>query len=417
MKWLFDYFYIRGNGVLKRMIEPKIPENEVERLRDLDSYSILDTLPETEYEEITKLAAMICQVPIALISLIDNDRQWFKSHFGIAVSETPRTLAFCAHAINNPSEVLSVPDARLDDRFKDNPLVTSSPNVTSYTGVPLVSISGYPLGTLCVIDSQPKELTDEQIDALKALSNQVIRLFELRKNKIVLENVNQKLKQKNLELDQFAKIAAHDLKSPLASILSLIGLLKDESNLTLSPETKEIIELMENSSDSLRQLVDGILEHSRSEKYLDVAKEEINISKFFEDTSNLFKSENVFIDYPVRNKVIKANKTALSQIFINLITNSIKYNDKDFINIELEFNEGENEYEFSVKDNGIGIAKENLSKIFNIFEIIQEKDRFGNKGNGIGLSTVKKLIDGIGGKISVSSVLGKGTKISFSIPE
>lgn len=399
------------------MIEPKIPENEVERLRDLDSYSILDTLPETEYEEITKLAAMICQVPIALISLIDNDRQWFKSHFGIAVSETPRTLAFCAHAINNPSEVLSVPDARLDDRFKDNPLVTSSPNVTSYTGVPLVSISGYPLGTLCVIDSQPKELTDEQIDALKALSNQVIRLFELRKNKIVLENVNQKLKQKNLELDQFAKIAAHDLKSPLASILSLIGLLKDESNLTLSPETKEIIELMENSSDSLRQLVDGILEHSRSEKYLDVAKEEINISKFFEDTSNLFKSENVFIDYPVRNKVIKANKTALSQIFINLITNSIKYNDKDFINIELEFNEGENEYEFSVKDNGIGIAKENLSKIFNIFEIIQEKDRFGNKGNGIGLSTVKKLIDGIGGKISVSSVLGKGTKISFSIPE
>lgn len=399
------------------MIEPKIPENEVERLRDLDSYSILDTLPETEYEEITKLAAMICQVPIALISLIDNDRQWFKSHFGIAVSETPRTLAFCAHAINNPNEVLSVPDARLDDRFKDNPLVTSSPNVTSYTGVPLVSVSGYPLGTLCVIDSQPKELTDEQIDALKALSNQVIRLFELRKNKIVLENVNQKLKQKNLELDQFAKIAAHDLKSPLASISSLIGLLKDGSNLTLSPETKEIIVLMENSSDSLRKLVDGILEHSRSEKYLDVVKEEINISKFFEDTSNLFKTENVFIDYPVRNKVIKANKTALSQIFINLITNSIKYNDKDYVNIELEFNEGENEYEFSVKDNGIGIAKENLSKIFNIFEIIQEKDRFGNKGNGIGLSTVKKLIDGIGGKISVSSVLGKGTKISFSIPE
>lgn len=405
---------IRNN---EKMIEPKIPENELERLRDLNSYSILDTLPESEYEEITKLAAMICQVPIALISLIDNDRQWFKSHFGINVSETPRSLAFCAHAINHPNEVLAVPDARLDERFKDNPLVTSNPSVTSYTGVPLVSTAGYPLGTLCVIDTKPKEMNNEQIEALKALSNQVIRLFELRKSKALLEAVNLTLEQKNYELDQFARIAAHDLKSPLASISSLVSLLKENENIAITEESKEILDLMEQSSESLRNLVDGILEHSRSEKYLEAAKEDIHITKFFEDTIQLFKADNVFIDFPVRNKVINANKTALSQIFINLISNSIKYNDKDFVNIELEFNEGENEYEFCVKDNGIGIAKENLAKIFNIFEIMQEKDRFGNRGNGIGLSTVKKLITGIGGKITVSSNVGKGTKICFTIPQ
>lgn len=399
------------------MIEPAIPENEIERLRDLESYSILDTLPETEYDEITKLAAMICQVPIALISLIDNDRQWFKSHFGINVSETPRALAFCAHAINNPSEVLSVPDARLDDRFKDNPLVTSSPNVTSYTGVPLVSTSGYPLGTLCVIDTNPKEMNQDQIESLKALSNQVIRLFELRKNKALLESVNAKLEQKNFELDQFARIAAHDLKSPLASISSLVSLLKSNESIEIKEETKEILDLMEQSSETLRNLVDGILQHSRSEKSIDEAKEEINISKFFEETVQLFKADKIFIDYPIRNKVITTNKTALSQIFINLISNSIKYNDKDFVNIELSFNEGENEYEFCVKDNGIGIAKENINKIFNIFEVLQDKDRFGNRGNGIGLSTVKKLIIGIGGEIKVSSSLGKGTKFCFTVPQ
>jgi len=398
------------------MIEPEIPVNESERLSDLESYSILDTLPESEYEEITKLAAMICQVPIALISLIDNDRQWFKSHFGLNISETPRTLAFCAHAINNPSEVLSVPDARLDARFKDNPLVTSNPNVTAYTGVPLVSTSGYPLGTLCVIDTKPKEMNAEQIEALKALSNQVIRLFELRKNKALLESVNLKLKQKNYELDQFARIAAHDLKSPLASITSLITLLKESGNITITDESTEILDLMEQSSYSLRKLVDGILEHSRSEKYLEELKEEINISKFFEETIKLFKSDKVYIDYPVRNKVIVANKTALSQIFINLISNSIKYNDKEFVNIELEFNEGDNVYEFCVKDNGKGIAKKNHEKIFKIFEVMDEKDRFGVRGNGIGLSTVINLIHGLKGDINVSSVVGKSTKICFTIP-
>jgi len=398
------------------MIEPEIPVNENERLSDLESYSILDTLPESEYEEITKLAAMICQVPIALISLIDNDRQWFKSHFGLNISETPRTLAFCAHAINNPSEVLSVPDARLDARFKDNPLVTSNPNVTAYTGVPLVSTSGYPLGTLCVIDTKPKEMNAEQIEALKALSNQVIRLFELRKNKALLESVNLKLKQKNYELDQFARIAAHDLKSPLASITSLITLLKESGNITITDESTEILDLMEQSSYSLRKLVDGILEHSRSEKYLEELKEEINISKFFEETIKLFKSDKVYIDYPVRNKVIVANKTALSQIFINLISNSIKYNDKEFVNIELEFNEGDNVYEFCVKDNGKGIAKKNHEKIFKIFEVMDEKDRFGVRGNGIGLSTVINLIHGLKGDINVSSVVGKSTKICFTIP-
>ena len=157
-----------------------LPENETERLKALEGYEILDTPPEQALDDLTKLASMICGTPISLISLIDDARQWFKSRVGLDVAETPRELAFCAHAILEP-DVLLIPDAREDSRFAANPLVTGDPNIRFYGGAPLITSDGYALGTLCVIDRVPRELAPHQIEALETISRQIVAQLELRK--------------------------------------------------------------------------------------------------------------------------------------------------------------------------------------------------------------------------------------------
>ncbi|UXX79708.1 PAS domain S-box protein [Reichenbachiella carrageenanivorans] len=179
------------------MIAPKNPANEKERLVELYSYHILDTAIEQSFDDITKIAAQICDSPISLVSLIDKDRQWFKSRHGLEATETPRELAYCAHAIHSSQDLLEVPDAFEDERFHDNPLAIGDPHVRFYAGAPLVTTSGYALGTLCVIDHQPKKLTKGQKEALWALSRQVTALLELKKSNRILEET--KLAQSQTE--------------------------------------------------------------------------------------------------------------------------------------------------------------------------------------------------------------------------
>ncbi len=155
-------------------------DREAARLEALRQYHILDTPPEIGYDDITTLASFICDVPISLISFVDVDRQWFKSKVGVDVTETSRDVSFCAHAILGET-MMVINDALLDERFVNNPLVTSAPGIRFYAGVPLVSPEGYPLGTLCVIDRQPRELSDSQKRALDALGRQVVTQLELKR--------------------------------------------------------------------------------------------------------------------------------------------------------------------------------------------------------------------------------------------
>lgn len=391
-------------------------KQESERLKLLKSYSILDTLPEIDYDNLTAIASEICNTPISLVTLIDSKRQWFKSHHGLDTSETHKDFAFCAHAINDSNEVFIIQDARKDVRFNDNPLVVGEPHVIFYAGVPLIGVDNLPLGTLCVIDHKPKLLSQGQVKALKALANQVMNLLELRKTKTRLEQAIEDIEQINRELESFAYIAAHDLKSPLNNISSLANLFIDSYGEKLDEEGQNFISLIAHSSDKLKKLIDGLLEYSKSNTMLKEDKVEVNLTELVKDIKGLFDyGNNCEITLKSSLDTIFTNRTAIEQIFINLVSNSIKYNDKSRTEIEIEIKEDESKYIISIKDNGTGISKENQDKVFQIFKVIAHEDKFGQRGNGIGLATVKKIIEASGGTIYIESELGAGAKFIFTL--
>ena len=178
-----------------------IAKNEKQRLKVLWQYSVLDTVPEEIFDDLTELAARICEAPIALITLVDEKRQWFKSKVGISIKETSRDVSFCAHAITQP-ELFIVADATKDERFAHNPLVTSDPKVRFYAGAPLVSPDGYALGTLCVIDKVPRELRPGQEQALRILARHVMSQLELRRRSLELSNAQRAHEKMKKDLEQ-----------------------------------------------------------------------------------------------------------------------------------------------------------------------------------------------------------------------
>ncbi len=353
------------------MIAPTEHPNERQRLRELNEFKILDSLPESDYDGLTAIAAHICGTPISLISLVDDHRQWFKSHHGLDAQETPKEHAFCAHAITSDDEVFEVLDAYQDHRFHDNPLVTGEPNVVFYAGVPLKTSNGLPLGTLCVIDHKPNKLDEFQREALMQLASQVMRLMELRQKDAELQSQINRLTQKNAELERFATIAAHDLRSPLNNISGIVDLLQN----THDERRNELLGYLSQSAQRLRQLVDGILEHSRAGQLTEGDKSEVTPGQLLNTLIQTIRPEpNVRLFCESAIPKITVHAFALNRILLNLVTNAIKYCDKEKVEVAVRISDKATHYEIAVEDNGAGIPESEHEAIFELFSTHHETD-------------------------------------------
>ena len=393
-----------------------IPDNEAGRIAALSSYHILDTLPEKDFDELTLLASEICQTPIALISLLDDKRQWFKSAVGTDETETLKELAFCAHTIVSTNDIMVVQDARRDDRFATNPLVTGDPNIVFYAGVPLVNEDGYALGSLCVLDRKPKALTPKQVDALRILGKQVLAQLELRRKLHALENANEVLSEANTFIQKFASTAAHDIKNPLSSILLTSQALQMRLKKVDDTKSSNLVEMNITAAKRLLTLLDEMLAYSKVPASLLLNHQCIELNKVLDKIADMIEvPPNMQIVLPAVPHTITCSAVAVEQIFINLLTNAIRYNDKEQGIVRILFREDDDYYSFKVSDNGMGIAPHNLEKIFDKNTTLNIADRFNQLGTGIGLSTVKSLVEKLQGRVKAESVLGEGTTFTFSI--
>jgi signal transduction histidine kinase len=382
---------------VKLMKEASIPENEEQRLRALLEYEVLDTEPEPAFDAITKLAREICQKPIALIRLIDSERQWFKSKVGLDAEETPRNVSFCGHVIHG-EDLFEIEDSSKDERFHDNPLVVNQPNVVFYAGQPLNSPEGFTLGTLCVIDQSPGKLTDSQKENLRLLAEQVVALLEFRKRNQQLRDRNNQIRKMSLELDDLraknfearrlaslgtmAGGLAHEVNNPLGVIQLLAVQLKaavdkpSPDRDTIRDNSEKII----NTTNRISSIITSMKNIYRKSSVDDLKP--YCIQKVYEDAINIMRTklEKKFIGLSkVGNfdQYVLCNPSEISQILMNLIGNSIhaiENQAQPWIRIEVTGNE--NKTSIAVVDSGSGISKELQNKIFDPF--------FTTKAPGVG---------------------------------
>jgi len=434
---------------MNAMIYGQAPDIEQKRLKELRSYDILDSLSEKDYDDITVLASTICDTPIALVSLVDKDRQWFKANRGLGVPETHRQHSFCSHAILNPTEPFIVTDSRLDDRFKDNPYVTGNPNIVFYAGIPLVS-NGQGLGSFCIIDNKPRELTQKQLDALKILAGQVMNLLELRKSNIELnlkkevleiktknldaiiaerfaeiEQKNILLEKANEELQAFNYISSHDLQEPLRKIQTFTSLITEREAKNLSDAGKEYFAKIGKASSRMSHLIKDLLAYSRTtidKQTFDVVSLQSIVNEVVHDLQDDIDAKNGVVTL-INSEDICAITFQLRQVIFNLISNSLKFsrsNVPPVITINCKVSSSpdvtsDKQYHLiTFKDNGVGFDNKYRKKIFDLFQRLETEEH--QTGTGIGLAIVKKIIDNHKGYIIADSILNEGTVFKIYLP-
>lgn len=392
------------------MEESPVTKDEAQRIAKLKGYDVLDTLPEKLYDDISAIASYICDTPVALISLIDKDRQWFKSKVGLDAEQTPRSVAFCAHAIHS-HDLFYVPDATKDKRFHDNPLVTGEPKVIFYAGAPIVTPEGHSMGTLCVIDSKPRELNDVQKNMLTRLSNQVASNLELR---LQLKNI----KKINEELEQFSYRTSHDLKSPISSSKRLTNYIVSDIDANNLEEAKYNTLKVNDLMTGLESLVEDILSLVKADTNTDKA-ELINISeviKGLEQRLSFLADEHQceIITSIDDSLTISIERGRISQIIENLLSNGIKYfdshNSNSFVKIKASYTESA--LQLTVEDNGVGIPARFKKDVYKMFTRFNPELSFGS---GLGMSIVKKHVDYLNGEITFTSSR-EGTIFNVTIP-
>lgn len=399
-------------------------EGERLRLHALRELEILDTENEPEFDQIIQLASSICNTPISLITLIDENRQWFKAKTGLALNETHRDFAFCAHAIHQDG-MMVVEDALLDKRFVNNPFVTGDPNIRFYAGMPLVTNAGYKLGTLCVIDREPRTLSAQQQLALSTLAKQVSIQFELRLKvkqlnaaiKTVHEQRNE-LERLNLISNRLLSIIGHDLRSPLSSLSSLLELFKNgnigfNDFLDMNNQLYGVVQSAESLLNNL--LVWGTAQLKGDEViHVPIALHGLVDMVVTQNKPYFDKKGNEVIIRMREDFVVKSDKNILEFVLRNLLMNANKFSDQKMITVHTTLTTSE--VQIHVTDQGIGIETERIEKLFTWEKRRSTPGTSGETGSGIGLKLCAELIERLQGRLEVSSVLGKGSTFTIKLP-
>jgi signal transduction histidine kinase len=406
------------------MISAPIPPNEAERLAALRSYNIMDTAPERAYDDFTLLASRICGTPMALIGLIDETRQWYKSKVGLDGDECPRDITFCSHGLAmDPPGLMEVPDAREDARFFDNPAVTTGDApVRFYAGAPLVTPERHVLGTLCVIDSTPRRLSPEQREALEALARQVAVQLELRRTQEKLAQGNLELRLLNAQKNQFLGMAAHDLRNPLQVIDGYGKLLLNGMVGAVTPAQEKALEAVTRNCAFMLGLVNDLLSISRIESAeiqldradLDLAallRANVELNRLLADAKDI----EIRLSLDAHLPHIRGDAFKIEQVLNNLISNAVKFSHRGS-KVDVAARRNGLGAAISVKDQGQGIPLEEQHKLFRPFETTSVRGTAGEPSTGLGLSIAKRIVEAHGGALGVESAPGVGSTFEFTLP-
>lgn len=396
-----------------------IPHNELERLAALKRYNILDTLPEYAFDDATKLVSYICGVPIAHISFIDENRQWFKSEIGIGVSEVPREISFCRYTIME-SEIVEISDTNLNDRFKNDPNVVDGFKVRFYAGVPLTTPDGYNIGTICAIDHVSKELNENQRNALSIIAKHVINQLELGTKNNELAKQKKIAERAVLAKDSFLANMSHEIRTPLNAIIGFTDLLAQTKLDTIQ---RDYINSVQIAEENLLLIINDILDLSKIESgNLTIDAQPFDLKNTLKHVYDLLKVKapkdvefNLFLDADMPEIVI-GDQGRLNQILVNLAGNALKFTEEGEVTVSVKkVDETTDDYSlrFSVKDTGIGIPEKKLKTIFDRFTQAEESTTRKFGGTGLGLNIVKQLIELQNAEIHVKSKQGRGSEFFF----
>ena len=391
---------------------------EAARLRELHSYGVLDSAAERDFDDIAVLAGQVCATPIALVTLVDEDRQWFKAHVGLPVCQTSRDSSFCAHAIHGDG-ILEVPDALLDARFADNPLVLGDPHIRFYAGAPLVTPSGHALGSLCVIDRVPRRLSDAQRDALLILARHVVAELELRRYAHAVTTVNARLQAADRLKDDFLARITHELRTPMTTINGYLEMLADGG---LDGEaTAQAMAVIRRSSTRLTSLVEDMLvaaQFSTTGMALHIAPLNLSALAHAAVTANapLAQARGLSLQVQTAGPVPAAGDHArLSQALDRLVLNAIKFTPAGSVTVRAMLDDFDHPA-LEVSDTGIGIPLEDQHTVLLPFRRTRAVEDQQITGAGLGLSIVKAVVDAHDGELSIDSAPGVGTSIRLTLP-
>lgn len=398
---------------------PPIPPNDRLRLKELYGYDVLDTSDEEAFNEIVQMALRISKTSIALISLIDAEREWFKAKIGIDAAAIPRNISFSAHFLTAENLFFEVTDTFKDDRFLDNPLVLGSPNIRFFAGIRLVNKNGFVMGALSVMDTEPNQLNDEQVFFLQTLAKQVIRLLDQKILNKQLQLHRVKLEQQMQLQNRILSIIAHDVRNPVGAVKSIIEL--SSKKLLSKQDSADLMQMAAKQIDGTVELLNNLVDWgSMQMKGKGFESEKIhlytlvsNMCKSFEVLASL--KSNIMANLVDDDLFINSDFNAMCFILRNLISNANKFTNDGVITVYAS--KEAQSILLSISDTGVGMDDETCSRLFDVEQNDSVAGTGNEKGSGLGLILTKDFIELLGGTVSVVSALGKGTAVNIRFPD